>query len=222
MEIYEEMYQSLITDSYSFEPNDSLIELLNFFKSNFLRGCGEVSYLEIGCGLGFHVNSKDCNWDVEGLELSKSAVVYLSKISKKKVYQSDFLEFRPEASWDLILDSHLLHCTVGVESFKTYFENIFNILNPGGSFLLEVMCSSREMCFDENQFYNDETFILYQDELAIRTILPARDIEKIIIESGLKIVYLRVDEIIKFIPNSHRSESRPTDPDRMRVICLKE
>ncbi|GEM_PF-3307896 len=222
MHKYNEHYECLISEGYKFIPNESLLGLLDLYKSNFQGDLQVISYLEIGCGLGIHVNSKDSDWEVEGLELSKSAADHLCKATGCHIYHCDFLEFKPSKSWDLILDSHLLHCTIGIESFKEFFKNVFNILKHGGSFLLEVMCESKEMSFEDNQFFDDETHILYQDNYAFRTILPSRIVEELIIESGLKIVYLRVDEIIKFIPNSHRSESRPTDPDRMRVICLKE
>ena len=180
------------------------------------------SAIELGCGGGFLLNSVDLSTEFEGLEITKAAVEYLRERYENKVYQSDILSFSSSKSWDLVLDAHLLHCLIGLDDFKKYFQVVERLLNHGGHLLLEVMCHSRAMEFDAGQFFDNESSILYSGERPIRTILTSREIEQIIIESGLKIVYLRVDENIKFIPNSHRSESRPSDPDRLRVICLKE
>ncbi|PIK15442.1 class I SAM-dependent methyltransferase [Halobacteriovorax sp. JY17] len=221
MQIYEEKFRNELSDSYVFTPHLSLLELLEIYKSLPNKDIPNTS-LELGCGGGLHLNRNTCFREVEGLEVSKTAADFLTHKYQIKVYHCDFLDFEPLKKWDLLFDAHLLHCLIGVNAFKEYFKKVFDLLNPHGHLVLEVMCEGRGMSFDANQNYDIQSKVLFEGDIPIRTILSSREIEQIICESGLKIVYLRVDENIKFIPNSHRSESRPSDPDRMRIICLKE
>lgn len=218
-----ERYNNVFSDGYCFYPNESLVDFINFYRSLPLAPELIETSLEIGSAGGLHLIDTSYFKDVEALDIVPSAAVHFKSNYPNNFYTTCFLDFNTKKKWDFILDAHLLHCLIGKSSFEQYFKKVYQCLVSGGHLVLEVMCESKVMSFDDaKQSFDFSTGVLYDEYGPVRTILPSMLIEKIIIESGLKIVYLRVDEIIKFIPSSHRSESRPNDPDRMRVICLKE
>ncbi|WP_417334940.1 class I SAM-dependent methyltransferase [Halobacteriovorax marinus] len=221
MSFYDHQYSNVLSDSYEYFPNDSLLDLIQLFKRQYPSFVPKKA-LEVGCGAGLHLVNTFEGLQIDGLDISEGAINYVSKENEGHFYCCDFLNFESERKWDLILDGHLLHCLIGASSFETYFSKVSELLSDKGYLLLEVMCNSRNMDFDEGFYFDERSSVLSDGSKEIRTILTAFEIEQLIQRNGLKIVYLRVDETIKFIPNSIRNESRPSDPDRMRVICLKE
>jgi len=178
--------------------------------------------LELGCGAGIIFDHLDFDLLACGLDFSETAINFAKRYSDSEFICEDILNFETTRKWDLVLDSHLLHCLIGEEDIKNYLLSVHKLLNFGGVFSIELMVQTKKALFDEGYHYNDRDYCLYKDHIPIRTIFDARKIEELILMEGFKIVYLRVDENIKFIPTTSRSESFTNDPDRMRIICIKE
>ena len=217
MNKFDMTYNTIDSDSYRFSPNLSLLGFWRVAK-DIVGASDEDSILEVGCGPGLtldFINSTGIEISTKALELTESSV-------KSKIILGDVLHFEFNQIFKVILDSHTAHCLSGAAELSSYFKKCFDLLEFGGHFLLEIMVRPKNLVLDPGYSYNSDSSTIEKSGVIHRTLLDARQIEDLVLECGLKIVYLRVDGNIKFIPYSHRSESLQTDPDRMRVICLKE
>lgn len=217
MNKFEKSYSSIDSHTYQFYRNSSLY---SFWKLS-LDITGHSSNdrtLEAGCGAGITVDFPNSI----GIEISKSAKSLASESVNDRIIVGDILVYPFKTKFNVILDSHLAHCLSGVEEIAQYFKRCFDLLESGGHFLLEIMVQPRNLEVDAGFVFNIERSTIEKSGKVHRTVLGAREVEDLLLSFGVKIVYLRVDGNIKFIPYSHRSESLPTDPERMRVICLKE
>lgn len=92
-------------------------------------------------------------------------------------------------SFDLIIDSHLLHCLTLPKDRSSYLKNIFHWLDDGGEFLLETMVLGEEFRTPLGYYFDGE--VLYkqngQQEIPYRKIAHAREIENEVQSIGFKI-----------------------------------
>ncbi|WP_127715908.1 trans-aconitate 2-methyltransferase [Halobacteriovorax sp. HLS] len=217
MNKYDTAFSNLKSKGYTFTPSDSLIEFCEFYKKSF-NTHERPSILELGCGPYLHFYNEGSI----GVELSSAAIEMAELSHSERITCSSIFDYQGSGKFDILFDSHLLHCLSSVSEVQKYFEVVSGLLNCGGHFLLECMVKPQRLVVDEGYLFDEDQFTLSHNGLVHRVILPTFELEKIVQACGLKIVYFRVDEKIKFIPYSHRSESLPTDPDRLRMICLKE
>lgn len=221
MNSYERIFSNKISSSYKYLPNSSLLSLLELTHKLFIDDSHQEA-LELGCGTGLTFDFFDSHLNSTGLDFSLSAINFAEEDSSSNFICEDILRFKSDKLWDWVFDSHLLHCLIGETQILQYLNTVFNLLRSGGVFSLELMVQTKDAYFDEGYIFNESDSCLYKDKTPVRTILGARAVEDLILSIGFKIVYLRVDENIKFIPIPGRSESFLHDPDRMRIICLKE
>jgi 2-polyprenyl-3-methyl-5-hydroxy-6-metoxy-1,4-benzoquinol methylase len=142
-------------DKYLDLNNQSLVK---FSKSYFSSIGGEAflngkSILETGCGIGgmSQYFSTICD-DVTGIDISTLAIAGAHEICKLKNTSIHFRvadlsqpELELGRKFDIIFDSHLLHCLTNVEQRKNYLTFVKNHLNPGGIFMVETMILNKEM-----------------------------------------------------------------------------
>lgn len=216
MNKFDNAYKSVNSESYS--PNCSLIEFFDFASTRYLQS-SHTDILEVGCGRGLTLSDSNLDLILSGIEISSEAC---SAVNDQRIICADFLEHPFDSCFDLILDSHAAHCLSSVDKLKAYFKKSFETLNQDGLLIIEMMCQHSNFTADSGFSYDKNDYTLKRENIVHRIILPSREIEEIVQASGLKIVYLRVDETLKFIPYSHRSEALPSDPDRLRMICLKD
>ncbi|OUR97165.1 hypothetical protein A9Q84_12625 [Halobacteriovorax marinus] len=221
MNLYEKAFSKEISDTYRYIPNSSLLSFAKFTLDKFTNA-SHKDVLEIGCGAGHIFDHIETRLASAGLDLSSSAIDFASANSSAEFICGDFLKLENHRKWDFIFDSHLIHCLIGQKCFEQYLSTAQDLLRSGGILSIELMTRAKRPAFDEGYSFNEFDNCLYRGETPIRSIFDARNIEEMILNSGLKIVYLRVDETLKFIPNPNRSDSYPSDPDRMRIVCLKE
>jgi cyclopropane fatty-acyl-phospholipid synthase-like methyltransferase len=216
---FDNSYSSIKSGFYS--PNSSLLSFLEFAEDRFLNETHR-SVLEIGCGNGLLKNHSDVRFNYSGVELSKTAYELLSNEDRSRVINEDFLTHDFDRTFDLLIDSHMAHCLSSIELLKSYFLKCRDLLNSGGVLLIELMVTHSSFRPDDGYIYDENEFTLKKGDVVHRLVLHSRFIEEIVQQADLKIVYLRVDETLKFIPYSHRSDALVTDPQRLRLICLKE
>jgi cyclopropane fatty-acyl-phospholipid synthase-like methyltransferase len=217
MNKFDMSYDSINSEGYKFVPNSSLKSFWMLAKG--IAGLSDnASTLEVGCGAGLTLDIPK----IQGIEISQKAKDLSRDEFTDNIYIGDFLTHRFNENFDVVLDSHMGHCLSSKDELSLYIKKVSNLLNSGGHFLLEIMVRPKNLALDSCFTFNHENSTIEKNGIVHRILLEARDIEDLVLDCGLKIVYLRVDGNIKFIPNSHRSESLPTDPDRMRLICLKE
>ena len=211
LEIYNQAYNRFTPDyiqknlaSVMGELTGSAQSVITFLKSYYSENGGISSLnnknvLELGCGLGgvSHFLSDHCA-GVVGVDISSLAVVaakelaQLSNIdlrfSQHDVCSSETLPDR----FDLIVDSHLLHCITGNKDRVKYFEFVKKHLNPGGIFLCETMAFSNEIQEPLGYELTQDNILLKEINskmLPIRAIHHSIDLESELIENGFSINY---------------------------------
>ena len=220
--------QSYLLNSNEYSPNYSLINFINntIPKYNFEN---KIEVLEVGCGDGSifeHIHNLSFN--VLGLDFSQEAI---NKAKSRNIAEFDFIhsdfstDLILEKKFDLILDSHCLHCVTELDKRKTFLKNIYNHLSNSGIFMAEVMVSHNEMQFADNFLFNHEQNILLQQfegtVLPVRYIPNVKQVEDELLEAGFKINYFRAFPDFKIIPDATRSVAYNEDPELLRFICHK-
>lgn len=171
---HEHAYTKLFDQGYFGWGYKKSIKDLLAFSQRFELGCileriegyGK-KILDLGCGTGpttFYLAAKSA--DVTGIDISKTAIEKARVLgaemdSQAKFICGDFLEasFHP-GSFSTIVDSSFLHCIVFDQDRIACLSRIYELLEPGGSFILHTMISDRPFDFGP-RFHFDEQGILW-------------------------------------------------------------
>lgn len=200
-QLYNQSYQFLTPDflsSTNLTKIDKYLNLNNqslikFSKSYFTNLGGESSLggksiLETGCGMGgmSQYFSNHCD-DVTGIDISNLAIAGAREIAKLKNTSIDFqvadlcqVDLELGKKFDIIFDSHLLHCLTGEEQRKKYLTFVKKHLRPGGIFMAETMIFNKEMQEPLGYELNDEyvlTKLIGDIKVPIRSVYPSLMIE---------------------------------------------
>lgn len=110
-----------------------------------------------------------------------------------------------EGQYDIIVDSHLLHCLTGDPDRASYYKLVQDHLAPKGIFVAETMVHRKKLYVPDG-FMFDEKNVLWQmfgKWTPVRRILDSLDLEQEIIAAGLHITYFYYYGQFSFVP--HRS-----------------
>lgn len=172
-----------------------------------------LKVLEAGSGrggLGLHLAKLGA--DVTLLDFSQSALdqaekAYASLGLSVKTVKGDVthpdLEFSQK--FDLIVDSHLLHCLTEDPDRSSYYRLISDYLSPKGIFVSETMVHRKKL-FIPDGFMFDERNVLWQmfgKWTPVRRILDSLDLERELNEAQFNIIYFYYYGQYGFVP--HRS-----------------
>lgn len=132
---------------------------------------GAMKALDLGCGTGttsFYFSEK--KFEVTGVDISKTAIEIANKLAKENGFSIDFkihdilnLSLLNE-KFDLIYDSHCLHCIVFDEERAQALNEIKTCMNKNSIFILDTMAFSEKMSLinPPNSFLRfDENYILW-------------------------------------------------------------
>lgn len=178
-------------DHYLYENNRSLREFWDQYTQQFFQSNNRpFRVLDLGCGLGgmsLYIASQ--GHEVTGIDISELAIQnanYLAQVknlsNKVRFLKHDITKLETlKGDFDIIIDSHLLHCIVEDSQRKKYFKFVKRHLRSDSHYMLETMAFQKsfrtpiEYSFDEN--YN-----LYREaqteQMAYRKIKPAFDLEE--------------------------------------------
>lgn len=188
-------------DAYLKENNKTLHEFYEDYRDRF-GFSGPVLGLkmaEIGCGLGgMSLEFARQGASVTGIDASPLAISCANELSHARGMDIDYRVLdlsrpqEPIGEFDVIFDSHLLHCLISETDRANYYQFIKDSLTPDGVFLLETMVFQKQFRTPIGYFY-DENSVLWKDgdgEVPLRKILPGIELEKELADAGLKINYL--------------------------------
>ena len=100
-----------------------------------------------------------------------------------------------DASFDFLLDENCFHCIIG-DDRKTFLEEAFRVLKPGGQFMVYTMCQPCDAINLKYNTYDAETQCLVRDGFAIRYIAYPAELEREILEAGFIITRkIRIDVV---------------------------
>lgn len=150
--------------------------------------------------------------DVTLIDFSPSALA-----QAEKIFALEGLEVKTVAAdvthpdidlphkYDLIIDSHLLHCLTEDPDRASYYRLLSDHLLPHGIFVCESMVHRKKL-FIPDGFMFDERNVLWQmfgKWTPVRRILDSLDLERELNEAGFNIVYFYYYAQFGFVP--HRS-----------------
>lgn len=128
------------------------VKTLNFLRESvaaYFKTAFEKSSLDLGCGTGataFELSK--LGFSVTGVDISATAIKLANALSAEQKMSIDFkvhdildLELLNK-KFDLIYDSHCLHCIVFDEDRLKVLSGAKKILNPDGIFILDTMIST--------------------------------------------------------------------------------
>ena len=210
LELYNQSYAHMTPEyihskgfkNYIDENNKSHIKFLNSVTEQFPQyDIANKSVLELGCGaqgLIEYFNQKYCS-EYTGVDFSNIAISLARELKSQSNFIGEYLcEDISDSSvdlsrkFDLLYDSHLLHCLCGKER-KEYFQFLKSHMHADSVFICESMVFQKLFklpigySFDENYQVLKE---VGESDIPIRTVLPFRDLESELLANGFKISYL--------------------------------
>lgn len=187
--------------------------------------------LDVGCGTGTTAFLfSQMGMDVTGVDISETAISMGHELARQQglninFVKGDALELEKlNQKFDLIYDSHCLHCIVFEDDRQKVLTGVKKSLNPGGIFILDTMVMPNEPhnladTFDTLRF--DEDFILWhktksndmkgtieingQAWCAQRRIYPAHMIMAEVAKAGFVVV-------------SDQLDAQPNKPSMLRLV----
>ncbi len=126
--------------------------------------------------------------------------------------------------FDLIIDSHLLHCLTTDPDRASYYRLVHDYLNSSGIFIVETM-AHRKKLFIPDGFMFDEKNVLWQmfgDWTPVRKILDSLDLEDEVKRAEFEIIYFYYYGQYGFIPHKTFMEI-PAEvlPAAVRMVTKK-
>jgi 2-polyprenyl-3-methyl-5-hydroxy-6-metoxy-1,4-benzoquinol methylase len=212
-QVYEKSYQGFTPEwlanksevsRYLATNSEALIKFYEDYASQFnfpSNGYDGLKILDLGCGLGgLSIYFANKGASVTGVDISSLAIGCAHEIAQDRGldihYQHmDITNYDGViGKFDLVMDSHLLHCITDIQKRQRYWQFVKKHLKTNGLFLLETMCYQDELEIPVGYRF-DEDCILWQEsendaEYPIRKLLPSIEIEAEIKASGLEINYL--------------------------------
>ena len=105
--------------------------------------------------------------------------------------------------YDLIVDSHLLHCLTDNPDRASYYKLIYDHLNDGGICAVETMVHRKKL-FVPDGFMFDQNHVLWQmfgKWTPVRKILDSLDLEAELVAAGFNIAYFYYYGQYAFVPH---------------------
>lgn len=106
---------------------------------------GGAQALDLGCGTG----PATCllaarGYSALGVDLSPTAIRMAQRIAAERTLDArfevnDVLELQGEARFELVVDSHCLHCLVYDHDRQRLYATVHRLLKPNGAFVVETM-----------------------------------------------------------------------------------
>jgi SAM-dependent methyltransferase len=155
-----------LADFRSVETEATVAPLIKKYISN----PNQKSALDLGCGSGPTAHFlDDLGFKTSGIDISPSAIELAHEIAakfKKNILfeVADVVELGLRKKfYDLIYDSHCIHCIVLESDRKNLFEAIADALKPGGIFILDTMVyrKSADVCSRPEPLRFDDNYILW-------------------------------------------------------------
>ncbi|MBC7538558.1 MAG: class I SAM-dependent methyltransferase [Bacteriovorax sp.] len=187
--------------------------------------------LDLGCGTGTTAFTlSQLGFNVTGIDISETAIELANELAKAqklnirfKVYDLLLLN-QLEEKFDIVYDSHCLHCIVFEDDRKLVLDGVKKILNTDGIFILDTMVLGVDTVAtggtDTLRFDNDHILwhktnsnnylgiieIDGQKWCAQRRIYPPTKVMEEIIEAGFKVLSESLDK------------QKATDPWMLRLV----
>jgi SAM-dependent methyltransferase len=180
----------------------SLMDFLTQDVSRFVDFNEKKNILEIGCASYSVFEDLSFNGSVLAIDINVQKINQSPKSKIDYVHKS-IVNFNVPNAFDLVFDSHAIHCILNEKDRKKSLLNIYSALKDNGVLCSEIMISKNT---DDSHFYFPE-----------RLVKSAIEVENELIEIGFKIKYFMIKNDFYFSP----SEDSEIKCDLLRFVALK-
>jgi SAM-dependent methyltransferase len=214
-------------DSYSSERGKNLQDLyqevmrsakliVNYVQECKMRFLPQKDWqglkvLELGCGrggVGLHLAKLGAQ--VTLVDFSEAALTQAQGLfaldgleAKTVVGDVTHPDLALHETYDIIIDSHLLHCLTEDPDRASYYQLVHQHLGAEGIFVAETMVHRKKL-FIPDGFMFDERNVLWQmfgKWTPVRRILDSLDLEQEILSAGFHITYFYYYAQFSFVPH---------------------
>jgi 2-polyprenyl-3-methyl-5-hydroxy-6-metoxy-1,4-benzoquinol methylase len=216
-------YEDSFNSERSRSAGDLLSEVVSTSKGLFLyvqecktkflssKDWNGLKVLELGAGRGgVGLQLARLGADVTLVDFSPSAIEQAEKVFsaegltvKTLVADVCYPDVPLTETYDIIVDSHLLHCLTGDPERTSYYGLVREHLAPQGIFVVETMVHRKKL-FVPDGFMFDPNFILWQmfgKWTPVRKIMDSLDLEAELKSAGFYIVYFMYYAQYSFVPH---------------------
>ncbi len=238
---YEESYQSEVARIESYGFKEELISqgrpLFNYVvesKNRFIpnKDWSDLKILEAGSGRGAvslllkRLGANVSLLDFSAEALKQSEELFRSENTLPETFLGDVThpDLNLTQKFDVIVDSHLLHCISLDPDRASYFKFILDHLEDDGIFVAETMVH-RKKIFIPDGFMLDGKNVLWQrlgNWVPVRKIIDSLDLETELQSVGFKISYFYYYGQFGFVPHRNFLDL-PTEilPAAVRMVVQK-
>ncbi len=228
-----------ISDSYQSSPNSqkqysvsvTLLQLVR--KALGLMTLKPRKLLEVGSS-SYSVLSKINMSELDGLayliciDNDKSAI----KLGNELYPNTKFVVLNAlniqeiDEVFELILDSHMIHCLENISQVKNYLCKSNSVLSQNGAMVIETMIVNRNF-LDENRGYIIEDkpgkyLIVERPGVGRRVVFDQLFLEELVKNCGFEISYLYFVNGNRFVFDGIRENAISSDPDAIQLILKKK
>jgi cyclopropane fatty-acyl-phospholipid synthase-like methyltransferase len=135
----EDVYQKVSTSEIPWNMEDPPEVLVNLVENSRIKPC---RCIDLGCGTGnYSIYLAKNDFDVTGIDISPSAIGIAKENALGKGVRCNFIVAdvlhavnQIQGTFDFAFDWEVLH-HVFPQKRKLYVESVFNLLNPGGTYV---------------------------------------------------------------------------------------
>lgn len=208
-----------------------VVECKDRFLSN--KDWQGLKTLELGSGrggLGLHLARMGA--DVTLVDFSPSALEQAEKLfalegRAVKTIAADvtFPDVGLPQQYDLIIDSHLLHCITDDPGRLSYFQLVLDHLSDSGIFVCETMVQRKKMYIPDGFMFDQKNTLwqMFGEWKPVRRILDSLDLEQELLSAGFQITYFVYYANFGFVPHKQFLDI-PSEilPAAVRMVLQKK
>lgn len=121
--------------------------------------------LDVGCGTGpVAAVLHERGYLTTGIDVSETAVrLARQQVPGAQFAVQDALTMPGAECFELVVDSHCLHCIVRDEHRRAFLSTLHRLLVPGGQLIVDTMVNHRGVRFDDPHFWLDQAGTLWRE-----------------------------------------------------------
>lgn len=206
----------------------SLFQLVSRSCEHYLRNlASKPKFLEIGCGNGSVFEDIELCGNYIAIDISENAIS--NAINRQSNDRIKFLKLNAleveyiDEKFDLILDSHLLHCLEDLDEVNAYLQSIYKSLESNGVLIIETMVCNSSFIKSYVGICEEYGGLFIGDfpNVGKRIVFTQLFLERLVVDTGFKIEFLKFPIGSKFIFDNKREEAFDSDPDVIQLILRK-